>query len=593
MDENRDAVKQQVKAASDIVDIVGSYVSLVMRGGTYKGVCPFHEDHRPSFDVDPRRQRYRCWACNKFGDVFSFIQEIERISFPEALELLARRAGISLEKRGNPQHAATRARMIELMKWTGEQFQHCLLESPVLAEQARIYLGERKLSGEIVRRFGLGYAPAQGEWLVSRATQAGHSLELLEQLGLIARRNEGNGWYDRFRDRVMFPIRDARGHTVGFGGRILPSSPLSARAPKYYNSSETMLFSKSENLYGIDLARQAAIKAGFVAVVEGYTDVLMAHQHGIQEVVATMGTALNQKHVAQLRRLVPKVVLVFDADAGGDTGVDRALQVFVRYEMDLQIATLPEGLDPCDLLVQRGAEDFRSALTKAADLLEFKLQQIWAKHGNGGVEGQRRALDEILAVLAQVPDPNSLKLELTLNRVAHRLGLKEEVVRGRLRELRQSAPAHESVTAPVEPAAPRQAKAAAYEVELLELLLADATLVSTAQTALPAEAVEHLGLRSLLTGLYELQTKGFTADLDHLRERIENPRLLEKAFELQDRGRQYKDRPATLQKILERFQQKQAAQRKQSLQQRLQAAIAANDQASVLGILQQIQQCEA
>src|SRR5262249_30982166 len=160
-------------------------------------------------------------------------------------------------------------------------------------------------------RFGLGYAPASGSWLIQKAVQARVSFDLLEKVGLIAKRQEGDGHYDRFRDRVMFPIRDARGQAVGFGGRILPTSPLSARGPKYYNSSETPLFSKSELLYGLDEAKQAAAKAGYLAVVEGYTDVLMAHQHGVKQVVATMGTALNAKHVAQLRRFAPRVVLVF------------------------------------------------------------------------------------------------------------------------------------------------------------------------------------------------------------------------------------------------------------------------------------------
>jgi DNA primase len=189
-----------------------------------------------------------------------------------------------------------------------------------------------------------------------KAASAGIAADMLETVGLIARRNEGRGYYDRFRDRVIFPIRDVTGRTVGFGGRILPSSPVSADRPppKYYNSAETALFSKSENLYGIEQAKQAAHKAGYLAIVEGYTDVLMAHQHGIGQVVATMGTALNARHIKKLKGVTPRVVLVFDADAGGDAGVDRALEIFVSNDLDLRIATLPEGLDPCDLLSTQG-----------------------------------------------------------------------------------------------------------------------------------------------------------------------------------------------------------------------------------------------
>ncbi|HYV36660.1 MAG TPA: DNA primase, partial [Gemmataceae bacterium] len=393
----------RVKAANDIVDVIGSYVVLRPNGPKWKGLCPFHDDHNPSFTVDPAWQNYKCWACGKSGDVITFLQEHEKVSFPEALELLARRAGITLEKTADSQQNRSRAVMLDVMRWAAELFHRCLLDAPV-AEAARRYVGERKLTGDTVRRFQLGFAAADGDWLLRQAHEANHSVDVLEEVGLIAKRNDGNGYYDRFRDRVMFPIRDARGQVVGFGGRILPTSPSAAKAPKYYNSAETALFSKSENLYGIDQARQAGTSAGYLAVVEGYTDVLMAHQCGIHQVVATMGTALNEKHIKELRRYVPRVVLVFDADAGGTTGVDRALQVFVSHDLDLSVATLPEGLDPCDLLAQQGPEPFQSALTKAADVLEFKLTEVLQAAAAGGTDAKRLAVDEVLRVIALAPD---------------------------------------------------------------------------------------------------------------------------------------------------------------------------------------------
>src|SRR5207253_8840008 len=255
---------------------------------------------------------------------------------------------------------------------------------------------------ETVRRFGLGYAPLSGEWLVQKA--AGKAFDVLETVGLLAPRTGGNGHYDRFRDRVMFPIRDPRGQTVGFGGRILPSSPLSAKGPKYYNSAATPLFNKSEVLYGLDQAKQAGQAAGYLAVVEGYTDVLMAHQMGVAQVVATLGTALNARHVQHLRRFVPKVVLVFDADAGGNTGVDRALEIFISHNVDLAIATLPEGKDPCDLLVEQGAEPFGQALANAVDALDFKLNQLLAADGSTSIEGKRKVVEALLSVIALAPE---------------------------------------------------------------------------------------------------------------------------------------------------------------------------------------------
>jgi DNA primase len=582
---------QQVKEANDIVDVVGSYVALRPVGATFKGLCPFHEDHRPSFDVDPRRQRYRCWSCNKYGDVITFVQEFERVDFREALELLARRAGITLEKRGDAEQHRKRAALLESVKWAAEQFHHCLLDSP-LADAPRRYLGERRLTGETVRRFGLGYAPLAGDWLIQRAQAAGMSTEVLEKVGLIGRRLENNGYYDRFRDRVMFPIRDARGQPVGFGGRILPTSPLACRAPKYYNSCDTPLFTKSEHLYGLDQARQAGTTASYLAVVEGYTDVLMAHQLGVPQVVATMGTALNARHVQHLRRFVPRVVLVFDADAGGETGVDRALEIFVSQNVDLRVATLPPGLDPCDLLAQQGAEPFLKALADAVDVLEFKLNRVWETEAGQGVEGQRRAVEAVLGIIALAPElpgqDGAVKQELMVNRIAQRLGLREETVWARLRELRARKTPSSSTTGRHDPAeGKQQAPAPGRERELLQLLLADPALLPLVATEVAPAHLEHPGLRRLLTELYAMQAEGGVADLDRLRARlVDNPRLAEYALKMHDVGRMNTDRAARVNHLLVEFRKHRLEPEKQQLQNQLQAA---RDHTEAVALLRQLQ----
>jgi DNA primase len=594
---------RQVKEANDIVDVVGSYVALRPVGPTFKGLCPFHDDHRPSFDVDPRRQRYRCWSCQKYGDVITFIQEQERVDFRDALELLARRAGITLEKRVLSPQNRGRALMLETVRWAAEQYHRCLLDLPV-AEAARRYLGDRRLTGETVRSFGLGYAPAAGDWLIQRAAPAGVTVELLEKVGLVALRQEGRGYYDRFRDRIVFPIRNTRGQVVGFGGRILPSSPFADRAPKYYNSCDTPLFTKSEQLYGLDQARTAATQAGYLAVVEGYTDVLMAHQLGVPQVVATMGTALNARHVQQLRRFVPRVVLVFDADAGGSTGVDRALQIFVSQNVDLAIATLPEGLDPCDLLAAQGPEPFRAALSQAVDALEFKLQQVLAAHEAQGVEGRRRAVDAVLGVIALAPEmvgpESAIKQQLILSRIAQRLALQEKTVWARLKELRDGVQARqrkEKLAHKPTGGNPwalregdpetRSAPAAAQERELLEVLLADPTLVPLAAAEVTPEQISHPGLRELLSGLYDLQAAGEPPILDLLRVRIDNPRLAAAALDLQDVGRVNRDRLGWLRRLLEEFRRKHRLEpRQRELKNQLQAA---SDHDEAIALLRQLQ----
>src|SRR5262249_7375492 len=324
---------------------------------------------------------------------------------------------------------------------------------------------------------------------------AGHRGGFAEPLGPLARRASG-GWSARFRDCILFPTRDVRGPPVGFGGRVLPASPLAARAPKYYNSCDTPLFKKSEQLYGIDEARHAAAKAGYLAVVEGYTDVLMAHQLGVAPVVATMGTALNARHVQQLRRHAPRVVLVFDADAGGETGVDRALEIFVGQDVDLRIATLPAGLDPCDLLVRQGAEPFRAALTKAVDVLEFKLNRVLQNEAVAGVEGKRRAVDAVLGIIALAPalpgQAGAIKQELMVTRIGQRLGLKEETVWARVRELRAAKQVKQAHG--LQPVGLRAAPASPLERDLLCVLLADPTLVPRAAAEVAPKEIRHPGL---------------------------------------------------------------------------------------------------
>jgi DNA primase len=377
----------------------------------------------------------------------------------------------------------------------------------------------------------------------------------------------------------------------------LPSSPSADRAPKYYNSCDTPLFSKSENLYGLDQARQAATAEGFLAVVEGYTDVLMAHQTGVANVVATMGTALNARHVQHLRRLVPRVVLVFDADAGGNTGVDRALEIFVSQDVDLAIATLPPGMDPCDLLLQQGPDPFRAALSHSIDALDFKLHQVLAGDAAATIEGRRRAVDAILGVIALAPEmggqAGTIKRELTITRLAQRMGLKEESVWARLRELRdnarararkmEAAPADSPAENPLVSAGPAQP----HERELLEVLLANPGLVRTAFLEIQVEQIQHPGVRTLLEGLYELHSEGEPPTLDLLRARLDNAALASKALQLQEVGRMNPDSETWLQRLIAEFRRKyQIEPQHQELKSKLQSA---NDHAAAVDLLRRLQ----
>ena len=589
---DNDRVKM-VKEASDIVDVIGSYISLRPAGQqTFKGLCPFHDDHRPSFDVDPKRGRYRCWSCGKYGDVITFVQEYEKVEFAEALEILAKRAGINLEKSENLVQNRLRGSMLDSVRWASDQYHQCLQESPLAAE-ARSYLSSRGLEDEIIRQFGLGFAPRRGDWLLELAHNEGVDVGMLEQVGLIGRKTDKPGLYDRFRDRIMFPIRNVLGNTVGFGGRIMPSSPFVDKAPKYYNSSDSPLFSKSEQLYGIDQARNAIGKVGYLAVVEGYTDVMMAHQMGVGNIVATMGTAINARHLRQLRRWTSKVVLVFDADAGGEQGVDRALELFVTNDMDLAIATLPEGLDPCDMLLNDGPEAFQEVLKGAVDALEFKLSSILAEISRDGasVETKRKATDSILSVLARIPvesSPSSqLKMQLMLGRIGKRLGLSEETLKNRVNELRPKTESRKVDTNTINTTEEsRRAKPVPEEKELVEVLLANPDLVLRARQDLSIDDMNHPGLRQIVSILFDLQDEKQTPDLDAVRARMGDSPIGSRLLDLADQGRRNPEPMAWYGNILERFNERKVKPVVRILQDQLHAE---NDHEAAIELLRKLQ----
>ena len=584
-------LKKQVKLANDVVDVVAGYLSVVPVGKTYKALCPFHNDTRPSLVLDRQYQNYRCWSCDTRGDVFDFVMKFEKVAFPEALRILAARAGIKLETAELTDDDRHRSHLLQTLKWTEEQYSNCYFDDPV-ADEARRYVGGRMLAGATVRQFGLGFAPLEGNWLTARAEADRLSPSLFVETGLIAERDEGRGFYDRFRDRVMFPIRDIRGQTVGFGGRILPTSPMAARGPKYYNSPETVLFKKQELIFGLDLARHAGSTAGYLAVVEGYTDVMMAHQCGIANVVATMGTALNLTHVMQLRRYVPKVVLVFDSDDAGESATDKSQGLFwAQHNFEIAVCTLPEGLDPCDLLVQPGGpEIFKKCLADAKDVHEFKIDSLLKRHSSTTLEGQRHIVDASLTFLALAESPSAaaqMKIELAITRLAHRLGLRQETVWARLGELKaerrrkqheaarlqeQARPApvrHDGSTQQL-PMTPKNNKRDRAERQLLEILLADPGLVGKARERVAATDLIHTGLQRILGELFSMLEAGMPPDLDGLRVRLlDRPDLADAAGRLQDVGRGMSDRGVWLERVLNFFDEFHTETEKDELKREL------------------------
>ena len=348
-------------------------------GQDYLGLCPFHDDKRPSFHVYPDRQSYRCWVCDQGGDVFRWVMEIERVSFPESLELLARRANIELPQKSQSDFAKKlnkgKTTQYEIVEWAIDQMQKAL-QTADADSLIRNYLKQRGLSEETVRTFRLGYHPDNWNWILDKAKGRFSEKQLLS-VGLVGERSNGRGYYDNLVDRLIFPIIDERSRPVAFGGRVLPGSNNESPA-KYWNSPESDIFLKRRTLYAFHQARESIRRSKTAMVVEGYMDCIACHQAGITNVVATLGTALTDDHVKFLKRFAERVILLYDGDQAGQDAAERSIGRFLAHDLDLRVLTLSDGQDPADYLEKHGKEDSSRQLhgSAAPEAWEYKLQTV-------------------------------------------------------------------------------------------------------------------------------------------------------------------------------------------------------------------------
>jgi DNA primase len=428
---------ERVKQAADIVEVISAHTDLRRQGTRWVGLCPFHEERTPSFSVDAQEKLYHCFGCGVGGDTIKFIEEKEGLGFAEAVELLADRYGVELERdQENPEVEARRKqqrRFEELLDRTADFYSAYFWDSEE-AKKAREYLAGRGLGEEVLRSFGVGYAPSAWDKVLLRGQRAGFKVDELRAVGLV-QRGKGGGEYDRFRSRIMFPIRDRRGRTLGFGGRAMRSD----QGAKYVNTAETDFgashgrsgFRKSSILYGVDLAKGAIAKAGRAVVVEGYTDVLALHQAGVEEAVGVMGTAITEKQVGELSGMVEEVVLALDADAAGQEAMLRAQRVAAERKMRLRVAAMPGGEDPAEMVAgETGAERFRQLVDGAVELSSFQVGLVLDGADANSPTERDRALREAAPILAAMGETPSR--EDQVRRVAERLDLEPAMVMGRV-----------------------------------------------------------------------------------------------------------------------------------------------------------------
>ncbi len=485
---------QEIRDRADIVEVVSGYLPLKRSGANYQGLCPFHQEKSPSFNVNASRQIFHCFGCGVGGNVFSFLMRMDGLSFPDAVRRLGEKVGVEVEEEevspAEIQRREARERLLRVNEAAGTFYHRILLEEEAGAAGRR-YLRQRGYDGETVRAFQLGFAPDAWEALARHLAEQKFALEDARQAGLVRPGKQDRGDFDQFRNRLIFPIHDLQGRMIAFGGRVLDDS-----LPKYINSTESAVYHKGQILYGLHQAREAMRHTGEALVVEGYFDVIALHRAGFAGAVATCGTALTGEHARLLKRYADKVLLVFDEDAAGRQATFRAMDALLPVGLEIGVVGLPPGEDPDSLLKAGGADGFRRCLDASRPVLEVFLDDQLQVNGES-VEGRARAAEQVLERIRRLP--GDLERNLYVKRLAERTGIDLDLLLGKVRGGSPEKPA-------VRRAAPAPQKAMSPTTEtgraqkfLLRLMLAD----GQQRAKVREEGVGGLFLDDLTRGLAE------------------------------------------------------------------------------------------
>lgn len=501
---------REVLERTSIVEVVSDHVQLRRSGGNYTGLCPFHGEKTPSFNVNPAREIFHCFGCGAGGNALSFVMKIEGLSFPEAVKLLARKVGVEIEERQltpAEQQAQSDRQAFQRINELTVAYYRSVLERQPEGAAAREYLVRRMAAGEMAETYRLGFAPDRGDGLVKHLKASGAPLEKALQLGII--RKSERGWYDLFRNRLMFPICDAKGNVIAFAGRVLDAS-----LPKYINSPESPLYHKSSVLFGLNLALGAIRSENSVIIVEGYFDHLALYRAGIRNVVATCGTALTPAHATLLKRHAERVYTLFDSDAAGRKATIRAMELFLEQRVPAYVIVLPPGDDPDSFLAREDVEGFRDCQQRARPAFEFFIRSLLASTPTDSVDSKVRIIDELAPRFKKIADP--VERDLYEKEICRLLGIGPHVFRKRLGGMQVTGRDFVKVDAPaVRPGDARQ-----------ETLLSLMILYPEARQETAVNGVETLLDGPYLELARRILAAGTNEDIHafgHLTEKIEDP----------------------------------------------------------------------
>ena len=508
----------QVRERTDLLALIGSRVALKKRGERYQGLCPFHQEKTPSFSVNPSKGFWHCFGCGKGGDAFTFLMQLERLTFPEALERLAERAGIQpKEMLASPKRKEERDFLFEVNAAAAVAFRKALLGSA--GANARAYLAKRGIDAAAAERFGLGYSPGGWDALSTHLRGRGFAMEMLVKADLVRARTSGDGHFDFFRNRLMVPIHDRQGRVIAFGGRALAPDDK----PKYLNTGETPIFHKGHTLYALHLASETIKKRDRAIVTEGYFDAIACHLAGFTEAVATLGTALSEDHARDLRRLAEHIYLVFDADSAGVNAALRGQSIFRQAGADVRIVLLPAGHDPDTLLREQGADAFERLLADALSPVSFELERLIAQHPEKDTESRVRLFRAAAVILQALPRLERAEyalwlIERWLGGARGDIPALQQAILGEVAALdRRPRPTQfagqppPQSDAPPEPVAP-VAEERPIERELLSIMVQDASFAAEAVSLLPTSLFRHPVYRAIFEEFVRQTDNGQSPD---------------------------------------------------------------------------------
>ena len=489
---------EQIRAASDIVDVIGGYVPLKRAGANFTALCPFHKEKSPSFNVHPHKQIFHCFGCHKGGDVFTFVKDYENIPFPDAVRRLAERAKIPLEFEQTPGAQETRHlkdTLLQIHEQITQRWQSALTNDAA-GQIARDYLAKRGVSEEAIKLFRLGYAPDLWDDTVNWAKSKDHDLALVEKAGLIVRKAGADHFYDRFRGRLMFPICDEQGRVIAFSGRVLAGDEKTA---KYVNSPETPIFTKSKVFFGLDKSKRAVLDAGFALVCAGQLDLIACFMAGVQNVVAPQGTAFTDQHARIIKRYVDEVVLCFDSDAAGQNAAVRSLDSLLASGLAVRVAVVPSPHDPDSFIKEFGADVFRKLITAADGFFDYYLNRLCATNEINSDKGRLTVLRGMAEAVQKTG--NAVLIDKYAQKTALRLGVSPDAMRGEFKKIpATNAPSAPDVDESEESfeSAMAVARPSAHEFWLLKLLFLHENLVGWAATHLDPAWVQHQAVRAIV-----------------------------------------------------------------------------------------------